>query len=219
MPDRTISGEQRKHIGWVTLSLDGYSAGPGNDMSRIAEHAGHEQMMAYTEGIWRGVSTAVMGRTNYEGFFGYWPPVAKDPASTPRNRDLAIWLDTVEKVVFSRTMQRAEWQNTRVASDLETEIRALKAASGRDILVLNSASIIQALLNSELLDELQLFLVPVLLGGGLRSSRTALRRPRGNSSAWRRSQRAWSRCATADRKRAGHRAPVLPTCAVSLNAR
>jgi dihydrofolate reductase len=158
MPDRTESGEQRKLIGWVTLSLDGYSAGPGNDMSRIAEHAGHEQMMAYTEGIWRGVSTAVMGRTNYEGFFGYWPPVAKDPVSTPRNRDLAIWRDTVEKVVFSRTMQRAEWQNSRVASDLETEIRALKAASGRDILVLNS----------ELLDELQLFMVPVLLGGGLR---------------------------------------------------
>src|SRR5581483_6183061 len=130
MSDHTGLEAERKVIAWVFLSLDGYSAGPGNDMSRLAEHAGHEQMMAYTEGIWRGVSTAVMGRINYEGYFGYWPPVAKDPASTPRNRDLAIWLDTVEKVVFSRTMKRAEWQNTRVASNLETEIRALKAGPG-----------------------------------------------------------------------------------------
>ena len=159
---------QRKLIAWITLSMDGYAAGPGNDMSRVASYAGHEQMMAYTEGIWRGVSTAVMGRTNYEGFFGYWPPVAKDPASSPRNRDLAVWLDTVEKVVFSRTLRRAEWQNTRVSADLEGEIGALKKAPGRDILVLNSVSIIRALLHAGLVDDLQVFLVPEVLGGGLR---------------------------------------------------
>jgi dihydrofolate reductase len=168
MSTSTKSDAQRKLIAWITLSMDGYAAGPDNDMSRVAAYAGHEQMMAYTEGIWRGVSTAVMGRTNYEGFFGYWPPVAKDPASSPRNRDLAIWLDTVEKVVFSRTLQRAEWQNTRVSADLEGEIRALKKGPGRDILVLNSVSIIRALLNSGLLDELQVFVVPEMLGGGLR---------------------------------------------------
>jgi dihydrofolate reductase len=168
MSDRTGSDAPRKVMGWVTLSIDGYSAGPENDMSRIAAHAGHEEMMTYSEGIWRGVDTAVMGRTNYEGFHGYWPPVAKDPMATPRNRDLATWLDTVEKIVFSRTLERAEWQNARVASDLEAEVAVLKQASGRDILVLNSASIIRALLQACLLDELIVFLAPVMLGGGLR---------------------------------------------------
>jgi len=168
MPDRTGSETQRKVLAWITLSIDGFAAGPGNDMSRIAAHAGDEEVMAYSEGIWRGVSTAVMGRTNYEGFLGYWPPVAKDPASTPRNRALAVWLETVEKVVFSRSLQRADWQNARVASDLEAEIRALKQAPGRDILVLNSASIIRALLRAGLLDELIVFLAPIMLGGGLR---------------------------------------------------
>jgi dihydrofolate reductase len=168
MSDRTESETPRKLIAWITLSIDGFAAGPGNDMSRIAAHAGDEEMMAYSEGIWRGVSTAVMGRTNYEGFFGYWPPVAKDPSSTPRNRDLAIWLDTVEKVVFSRTMQRAAWRNTRVSADLEGEIGALKQAPGRDILVVNSASIIRAVLQAGLLDELIVFLAPIMLGGGLR---------------------------------------------------
>ena len=168
MSDRTGSDTPRKVIAWVVLSMDGFAAGPDNDMSWVAEHVGHDQMMAYSEGIWRGVSTAVMGRTNYEGFLGYWPPVAKDPAASPRDRDLAIWLDTVDKVVFSRTIQRAEWQNTRVSSDLEAEIRALKAAPGRDILVLNSASIIRALLNAGLVDELQLWVLPTILGSGLR---------------------------------------------------
>ena len=52
-------------------------------------------MSAYAEGIWRGASTAVMGRTNYEGFHGYWPPVAADPQAAPRDRALASWLDEV----------------------------------------------------------------------------------------------------------------------------
>jgi dihydrofolate reductase len=168
MSDNAGSGTNRKVIAWVTLSMDGFSAGPGGDMSWLAEHVGHEQMMAYSEGIWRGASTAVMGRTNYEGFFGYWPPVARDPASPPRHRDLATWLDTVEKVVFSRSLQSAEWQNTRIAADLEAEMRALKRAPDRDILVLNSASIIRALLDSDLVDELQLFVLPTVLGNGLR---------------------------------------------------
>jgi dihydrofolate reductase len=137
-------------------------------MTWLGEHVVHDQVMAYDEGNWRGASTAVVGRTNYEGFFGFWPPVANDPASPPRHRDLAIWLDTVEKVVFSRTLRSAAWQITRVAAHLETEMRALKRAPGRDILVLDSASIIRALLNSDLLDELQLFVLPTLLGGGLR---------------------------------------------------
>ena len=168
MSETTATGTPRKVIGWITLSLDGFASGPNNDMSRIAAHAGDEEMMAHSEGIWRGVSTAVMGRSNYEGFYGYWPPVANDPSTTQRNRDLATWLDTVEKVVFSRTLQTAEWKNTRVSADLEGEISALKQAPGRDILVLNSVSIIRALLQAGLLDEFIVFLAPIMLGGGLR---------------------------------------------------
>jgi dihydrofolate reductase len=110
-----------------------------------------------------------MGRTNYEGFHGYWPPVARDPESSPRGRDLAVWLDEVEKVVFSRTLTEAEWSNARIADrEPPDEVAALKAVEGRDILVLNSASIIRALLGADLVDEMRLNLVPLVLGGGLR---------------------------------------------------
>ena len=159
----------RTVIASVTVSLDGFSAGPGGDLTGLVEQAGSPETMAWFEGVFRGASTALMGRTNYEGFHGYWPPVARDPESSPRGRDLAIWLDEVEKVVFSRTLTQAEWSNARIADrEPADEVAALKAAEGRDILIVNSASIIRALLDADLVDEMRLILVPVVVGGGLR---------------------------------------------------
>ena len=159
---------ERTVIAQANVTMDGMTAGPGGDLSWLIEHAVTPQMSAYAEGIWRGASTAVMGRTNYEGYHGYWPPVAADPQAAPRDRALASWLDEVEKVVFSRTLEEAPWRNSRVARDVEAETRALKASPGRDILVLNSASIIQALLRADLVDELRLNVLPAVAGGGLR---------------------------------------------------
>jgi dihydrofolate reductase len=121
-------------------------------------------MTTYFEGVYRGSTTALMGRKNYEGYSAVWPPVARDPNTSPRDRDLANWMETVEKVVFSRTLKDAAWQNARIA------------AEGRDIIILNSASIIQELLEADLVDELRLNLVPALVGGGLRLFREGLPR-------------------------------------------
>ena len=158
----------RTVIAQANVTMDGMTAGPEGDLSWLIEHAVTPQMAAYAEGIWRGATTAVMGRTNYEGFQGYWPAVADDPDAAPRDRALAVWIDTVEKVVFSRTLEEATWQNSRLARDVEPEIGALKEADGGDILVLNSASIIQALLKADLLDELRINVLPAIVGGGLR---------------------------------------------------
>lgn len=67
-----------------------------------------------------------------------------------RTRDLGAWLDAVEKVVFSTTLTSTEWEISRLASrPLETEVEALEDQPGRDILVLNSASIICQLLRAD----------------------------------------------------------------------
>lgn len=158
----------------VTVSMDGYSStGPGDDMSWCMDHIVSAQSELYYEGIWRGVDTALLGRTNWEGFTAVWPGLTEDPSSSARTRDLGQWLATVEKVVFSTTLEqsdldKAAWTNARIGRDLEAEVRALKAAPGRDILVLNSASIIQQLLAAGLVDDLYLTIVPATLGGGLR---------------------------------------------------
>jgi dihydrofolate reductase len=159
----------RTVIASVTISLDGRSAGPGGDMTGFTEHAGAPETMAWFTGVYRNVTTALMGRTNYEGFHGYWPATARDPDTSPRTRDLAVWLDEVEKVVFSRTLATAEWRNARIAGrEPAEEVAALKAAEGRDILIVNSASIIHALLGAGLVDEMRLMLVPLVAGDGLR---------------------------------------------------
>ncbi|MFI0482588.1 dihydrofolate reductase family protein [Actinomadura sp. 9N215] len=168
------TGPQRTVIADAVVSIDGYSStGPDDDMSWAMEHIMSPQSEVFYEGIWRGASTAIVGRTNWEGFTSVWPGLTKDPSSSARTRDLGNWLATVEKVVFSTTLQQAdlektEWTNARIARDPETEVRSLKAAPGRDILVLNSASIIQALLKAGLVDELYLTVVPATLGGGVR---------------------------------------------------
>ncbi len=152
------------------MSLDGFTSGPGGPQydTWLYEHAGQEATSTYFEGIWRGASTALLGRTNYEGFYAAWPAMTRDPSMPPRTRDLGAWLDAVEKVVLSRTLETVEWENARLARDLDGEVKALKDAPGRDILVLNSASIIQALLRSNLVDDLRMAVVPTMVGGGLR---------------------------------------------------
>ncbi|REF00686.1 dihydrofolate reductase family protein [Thermomonospora umbrina] len=177
--------QQRKVIADAVVSMDGYtSTGPEDDMSWAMAHIGSEQSELMYEGIWRGVSTAVVGRVNWEGFTSVWPGLTSDPSSSARTRDLGNWLATVEKVVISTTLQQAdldktEWTNARVSRDLEAEVRALKAAPGRDILVINSASIIKALLKADLIDELHMTVVPATLGGGVRLL------PDGLASTWR----------------------------------
>ncbi|MEU4595596.1 dihydrofolate reductase family protein [Nocardia sp. NPDC023988] len=164
----------RRVVAEVTVSLDGYSGtGPDDDMSWCMDYITSPQTEIYYEGIWRGADTVVLGRTNWEGFTAVWPGITADPGSSARTRDLGAWLATVEKVVFTKTLEqsdldKAEWSNARIGRDPEADVRALKVAPGRDILITNSASIIQCLLRADLVDDLYLTIVPTTLGGGLR---------------------------------------------------
>ncbi|PXY35760.1 dihydrofolate reductase family protein [Prauserella flavalba] len=160
----------RRVIAWASISIDGYTSGPEGPAhdTWLYRHAGRQETAEYFEGVWRGVDTALLGRTNYEGFASVWPAITRDPATDARTRELGRWLEAVEKVVFSRTLESAGWRNSRVAREPEREVAALKASDGGAIMVLNSASVIQTLLKADLIDDLRFAVVPALLGGGLR---------------------------------------------------
>lgn len=135
----TLSAPVGRKVAHVTVSMDGRTAGPRGDLGWLIEHAIDDQTRAHFEGVWRGVDSVLLGRVNYEGVHGFWPAVATNPDSNPRDRDMAQWLDSVEKVVFSRTLTDVTWGNARLATrELEEEVRALTAAEGRDMLVLTS---------------------------------------------------------------------------------
>jgi dihydrofolate reductase len=158
-------------VAQISLSLDGRVSGPGgpSDMESIASHAVSDA--AYERGarVLGSATTALMGRVNYEGFYGYWPPVADDEGADERDRAIARWLDEVEKVVFSTTMTDAPWANSRIADDGPAdEVKRLRDTPGGDILVVNSGSIIRQLMAADELDRLVIDLVPEIAGDGAR---------------------------------------------------
>jgi dihydrofolate reductase len=163
--------QARRVIGNISLSLDGRVNGRGGeyDMGWIVPHAvtgaARDLMMRMTG----AATTALLGRKNYEGFGGYWPTVAKDEQAESRDRTFAQWLDSVEKIVFSSTLTDAPWQNSRIAdADPVATVRQLREQPGGDIVVLNSGSVINALLEAGELDRLTIILCPELVGGGAR---------------------------------------------------
>ncbi|MDO9379328.1 MAG: dihydrofolate reductase family protein [Nocardioidaceae bacterium] len=175
MRDDERPSPSRRVAAWCGVSLDGFSSGPDGPMHDTWLHrtAVRPSTEAHFEGVWRRASTVLIGRRNAEGFGAVWPGLSRSPDLSESSRAYGRFLTGVEKVVFSRSlptdaMDGFAWDDVRVASDLEGEVRALRDGDGGDVLVQNSASIIQQLLRLDLLDDLRLMVVPVLLGGGLR---------------------------------------------------
>jgi dihydrofolate reductase len=162
---------RRRVVAQIVLSLDGRTTGPEGpyDMSWIVPHAVTDNARAMLLRMTEVCTTALLGRTNYEGFRQYWPHVALDPDADPRDRAFAEWFDKVDKVVFSTTLTEATWENSRIVNASPTSVVAeLRAEPGGDIYVLSSQSIMRQLLADDQIDRLSLNLAPELVGGGQR---------------------------------------------------
>ena len=102
----------------------------------------------------------LLGRVTYEGFAAAWPS---------REGEFAEKFNTMPKYVVSSTMSDPEWTNTTVLSgDVPDEIAKLRDALDGDIVVHGSASLVQTLIEHDLVDELRLMVFPVVLGSGKR---------------------------------------------------
>src|SRR4051812_35119671 len=107
---------------WV--SLDGYTAGPENDMSFVGESFNAE-MGAYEDAILDTGDTLLLGRVTYEGFAGSWPHVPDSETASEEEKRYARKLNAMRKVVFSRTLASADWNgSTLVRSISADEVRA-----------------------------------------------------------------------------------------------
>src|ERR687884_839252 len=105
------------------------------------------------------VGLHLMGRNTYEEMAEFWP-VSDDAYAAPMNE--------IPKVVFSRTLERADWADSRIArGDLAEEIAALKREPGKDMLAWGGAAFAQSLSNAGLVDEYRLILQPIALEDGL----------------------------------------------------
>jgi dihydrofolate reductase len=149
----------------VQMTVDGFIGGPNGEMDWTTR-AWTDDINQYVTGIVQSIDTIVLGRKLAEGFIPYWANVARD-MDHPENAAGRIFTNT-RKVVFSKTLERSEWENTALAKgDLADEINALKNQPGKDIIAYGGANFVSALINRALIDEFHLFINPVAIGSGL----------------------------------------------------
>lgn len=161
----------RKLIVSEYMTLDGIVQGPGGpEEDREGGFAFGGWSFHYWDHVMdeaMGRSMAVpsdllLGRKTYEIFAAHWPyQPSDDPA--------AAGLNNAKKYVVSNTLQSVEWQNsTLISGDVASEIRRLKAQDGPDLSVIGSADLVQSLLQHALVDELRLWIFPLVVGKGKR---------------------------------------------------
>ena len=142
------------------MTLDGYIAGQGGD---ISWHNVDEEFQELAHGASNSGNTLLFGRVTYELRAGFWPT----PEAIKADPIVAAGMNKSEKIAFSRTLQKADWNNTRlVKDDMIGEIRRLKAGSGRDLTILGSGSIVSQVAQEGLVDEYNILLNQVALGKG-----------------------------------------------------
>jgi dihydrofolate reductase len=143
----------------VQMTIDGYIAGLNGEMDWTARNW-DDQLKNYVGELTRPVDCIVLGRKLAQGFIPYW-------ASHPQEEG-ADKFNTTKKVVFTKTLEKSEWDNTVLAKgDLVDEILKLKRENGNDIIAYGGAKFVSALVKHGLIDEFHLFINPVLIGSGL----------------------------------------------------
>ncbi len=157
----------RKIFSFMVATVDGYYEGPNQefDWPNVDDEFNEFSVEQLDE-----VDTLLFGRVTYQGMAAYWPtPVAKeyDPI-------IAARMNGISKIVVSRTLDAAEWANTRlVKEDVADELTTLKQQPGKDIAIFGSSDLTVSLLRQGLVDELRIMVNPVVLGAGNSLFRTA----------------------------------------------
>ena len=146
-------------------SLDGYVADEDGNFDWAAPD---EEVHAFVNDLVRTVGTHLYGRRMYEVLVA-WETIDTGPGQTPVTRDFAQLWQAADKIVYSRTLQTVSSARTRIEPDFDPEaVRLMKAQAGRDIAVGGPDLAAQAI-EAGLVDELHLFVTPIIVGNGNQS--------------------------------------------------
>jgi len=153
----------RKLIFSMGVSLDGFIAGPGGEIDWTVPD---DELHRFHNEQTRELGAHLLGRRLYEEML-VWETAGRDPSVGDTETEFARIWQALPKIVFSRTLEAVEGNARLAAADLDEEVAALKEAPGKDLAV-GGAGLASSALREGLLDELQLFVRPVVLGGGTR---------------------------------------------------
>ncbi|HEV7319183.1 MAG TPA: dihydrofolate reductase family protein [Ensifer sp.] len=148
-----------KLIVWNLVTLDGYFEGARKWDLDFHGGAWGPELDTLSHEFGNRAEALVFGRITYEGMAAYW-------STTEEEGEVKTYMNALPKIVASRTMDKAEWNNSRVASDIVAELRRLRQEAEKDLYIFGSAELVDSLLPENLIDEIMLCLVPVRLGKG-----------------------------------------------------
>ncbi len=157
----------RKLVLFLHASLDGFVEGPNGamDIGWISYDADLEK---HAKEILSTVDTVIWGRGTYQMMHSYWPTVPSNPSSSQHELEHAAWIEQTSKIVFSKTLDKVEWNHSRlVKENVKEEILNLKEQPGKDIVILGSPRFAHHVMGLDLIDEYKITVSPVLIGSGL----------------------------------------------------
>ena len=129
---------------------------------------GHDELLEHFTHLMRDVGLLVYGRKTYQLMVPFWPDVAKNRSMTPAANEFAQTFDSIDKVVFSRSLDETEGNNARIVrGNLRDEILKLKQEQGKNILT-GGVSLPSQLIELGLVDEYYFVVHPIIVGEGRR---------------------------------------------------
>lgn len=144
------------------VSLDGFYEGPGHD---IDWHVADAEFNAYAMDLLHSVDTLIFGRITYQLMAGYWPT----HQASSNDQQVAGKMNSLSKLVFSKTLSLVDWKNTRLLhGNVAEEISKIKQQPGKDLALLGSSDLALTFIEHGLIDEYRIFVNPVVLGDGKR---------------------------------------------------
>jgi len=145
----------RKVLWQMMMSLDGMMEGPNRELDW---HVTDEEFGQYVAEMGKSIDTFLFGRVTYQMMAQYWPSSTEPEAAM---------MNDLPKLVFSRTLEKVEWKNSRLAKGNIAEVIAkLKQQPGKDIALIGSTDLASTFIRLGLIDEYRIFLNPVVLGRG-----------------------------------------------------
>ena len=150
----------RKIIFQMMITLDGYFEGPNRELDW---HIVDDEFFRTAVDLLNSADTLLFGRVTYQMMAEYWPT----PAAIADDPVIAERMNSLPKIVFSSTLDKSEWQNTRIVNGDAVEfVTALKQQPGMNMVIFGSSDLAVTLLKQGLLDEIRLIVNPLILGNG-----------------------------------------------------
>ena len=147
----------RKLFWQMNVTLDGFMEGPNRELDFTAGFE-DQDFDRYASDMLKSIDAVLLGRRTYELFADYWPSATGPDADR---------LNELPKIVFSRTLEEVDWNNSRlVADNVAEEVAKLKQEPGKDLALFGSADLAATFIRLGLIDEYRILVTPVVLGSG-----------------------------------------------------